>query len=467
MGRSTPSQVKPALGLGLAERFEAHTRTSGLLPRGAAVTVALSGGLDSVVLLDLLCRLQSGWNWSISAAHFDHRMRETSGREAERVGELSESLAVPYVVGRSPTVPRNEAEAREQRYAFLLEACVELCSDTLATAHQADDQAETVLFRLVRGSGLGGLAGIPARRPPCVVRPLLPFWRVDLEGYAAERELDFLTDSSNRDLSIARNLLRQRLIPDIEASVAPDFRLQLQRLGGLAARATRAVEGAVGTAAAALVEEVSESRIVVARTGFLAYDTHVRAHLLRALAARVGPRPSRVGTRTALEFINTCSSGRRLELAGGITISREFDRLILERRSSDLRRRDEELVISDLRGGDGHASIGGACWRVRWVLGARDDHTAPGEQIACFDPSALQLPLTVRGWRPGDKIRLAAGTRKLKKVFVDRKVGRSERASRPLLADEAGVLWVVGLARGVRATDDESQALCVHMRREE
>ncbi|UCC49059.1 MAG: tRNA lysidine(34) synthetase TilS, partial [Gemmatimonadota bacterium] len=215
---------------GLPERFDNHLRASRLLPEGAAVTVALSGGLDSVALLDLLGTLRERWGWRLTAAHFDHRMREESGADAGWVADLCRQRGVPCRVGRARRVPRSESEARDLRYEFLHRARLEFQAECLATAHQADDQAETVLFRLLRGSGLAGLGGIPLRRSPNIVRPLLPFWRAEIEAYAAARGLAHRSDPTNLDISIARNRIRHQLIPAIEANDAPDFRGQLVRL---------------------------------------------------------------------------------------------------------------------------------------------------------------------------------------------------------------------------------------------
>ncbi len=456
MSYAGPAAVRRATDAALSERLDAHLRASGLLPEGAGVTVALSGGLDSVVLIDLLQVLKQRWGWSISAAHFDHRMRAESASDADWVRALCQDRGVPCRIERSLAVPRSEAEAREARYAFLHRAREQLGADLLATAHQADDQAETVLFRLLRGSGLAGLSGIQASRAPYVVRPLLPFWREELESYADSRGLDYQTDPSNRDLSYARNRIRLEVIPRLEAVGARDLRAQLHRLSGLAGRAARVVDRLCETALRDLIIEASEDRVVVARTGFLAYDTGVRAHLLRVLGRGVGVPLRRAGTLAAVEFISRCPSGRRLDLAADIVMSREFDRIILERRRDEGSTRSEELVIADARGGERGLEIAGTRWRVRWTPGELDPKGDGGEELARFDPSELHFPLRVRGWRPGDRIRLHGGTRKLKKVFVDRRVGRSQRGGYPLLIDSGGVVWIVGLLKGARATADEN-----------
>ena len=450
MTSAEPATAARASDTELLGRLDAHLSSTGLIPEGASVAIALSGGLDSAALLDLLLRLRGSWGWSLSAAHFDHRMRVESAGDADWVRSHCERRGLPCVIERSREIPRNEAEAREFRYAFLHRARERLGAEHLATAHQADDQAETVLFRMLRGSGLAGLSGIQVARQPNLVRPLLPFWREEIELYAEERELDYLTDPSNLDLSYTRNRLRLEVIPRLEAGATPDLRAQLCRLAQLAGRASRVVDAMCENALADLVLEASETRIDVARTGFLAYDTSVRAHLLRVLVRGIGLPPGRAGTLAAVEFISRCPSGRRFDLTGGIVIRREFDRIVLERRSDAPALRDEELLIAAAGSGEREVKIGGTRWRVRWAQGALDD-VKDSEELACFDPSELHFPLSVRGWRPGDRLRLAGGTRKLKKVFVDRKVGRSERGAYPLLVDPSGVLWIVGLARGVKA----------------
>ena len=440
----------------LRERFDAHLRSSGLIPEGSAVTIALSGGLDSVVLLELLRSLSVPRGLSLSVAHFNHRMREGSDADAEWVRTLCEEMALRHRIERASRPPQSEAEARELRYEFLNRARIELRADLLTTAHHADDQAETVLFRLLRGTGLSGLAGIPERRGPHIVRPLLRFWRSELEEHACAHGLDHVFDPTNLDLGIARNRIRLDLIPQFERHDSVDFRSRLNRLATLAQGAAQVVDRFTDNAASRLIERASEGRIVVARSRLLAYDKHVRAHLLRALASRVGRRPGRVGTQVALEFISRGSSGRGIDLGGGVVVSREFDRLIFEGPRTEAPVLDVGLVLPEPRSGNGAVRLGGARWRVSWELVAPGKARDDSEHVARFDPKQLRFPLKLRGWLPGDRIQAPAGSRKLKKVFVDRRVGRSERPLYPLLTDRSGVLWIVGLLRGVRAAPQGS-----------
>jgi len=451
----------------LLRRFEQHLCDSNLLPRGGRITLALSGGVDSIVLLDLLIRLQPAWGWSIEAAHFDHGMREGSAADARWVHAHCEERGIVCRSGRARRTPGNEAEARRLRYRFLRYARADAGGGLLVTAHQADDQAETVLFRLLRGSGMRGLAGIPARRSPDIARPLLPFWRAEIEDYARARELGYREDPTNRSVGPARNWIRHRLIPALESSNEPRLRRRLVRLSELATRAERSVRGRIEAALEPLIQEVDGSRILVARSGLSAYDDVTRSHLVRALVARVGPRPGRVGTRLALEFISRGQSGREMELAGGVRIRREFDRLSIERVRDGEAAPDVELSVPDMEGGSGEVRIAGVCWRVRWVLSRTERSECFEGEVAHFDPTELRFPLEVRAWRPGDRIRMPAGTRKLKKLFVDRRVELSRRSAHPVLADGQGVLWIVGVAQGARAAADADRpALTVRMERE-
>ncbi len=446
----------------LETRLIEHLAAASLLGSGSAITVALSGGHDSVALLHLMHALSDQPGWTISAAHFDHRMRAGSEADADWVKALCERLGIAFRAGRASVKPTSEAEARELRYSFLFRARADLGGEWLATAHHADDQAETVLFRLLRGTGLSGAAGIPTLRHPNVVRPLLPFWRAELEAYSRTRRLQYRSDPTNADLSISRNRLRHWLIPSLEAGEAPTLRHQLLRLSGLAVRASEQLESRL---ARGLICEEVEGRIVVARSDLLAYDTNACAYVLRHLVGRVGTRPGRVGTRTALEFINTGASGRRIVLKGGTVIRREFDRVIFERAEVPPAAPDGELSLAQVGAGKTVMVIGGVRWLVSWSTGSAP--AGDESEVACFATSELLWPLRVRGWRPGDRIEGPAGTRKLKKVFVDRRVGLSERSRLPVVADSSGVLWVVGLTRSSRAVPrDDGEVLTLRFRRE-
>jgi len=326
------------------------------------------------------------------------------------------------------------------RYAFLFRVRAEVGARWLFTAHHADDQAETVLFRILRGTGLKGLGGIPRSRRPGIFRPLLPFSRATLEAYARKAGIRFREDPSNRDLSLTRNYLRRVGLPGLEKNVSPGARGNLLRL----ARLARENEKAWDTLIPGLVDELASSEergVFVVRSGFLAYHPSVGARLLRELLRRKGIHLSEAGTRRVLEFTRTGASGRSIPLPGGFRLAREFDRFLLAAEGG--RDGAEELAIPGPGEGSGQLTLGGVRYEARWG-GTEARRMA---EVVHFSRADLAFPLSLREWRHGDRIALPYGTKKLKKLLYEAGIGVGERSCVPVLVDASGrVLWVVGVA---------------------
>lgn len=424
----------------LAARFEQHVRATALLAPDQPVLVALSGGLDSVVLLHLL---RFALPHPVHAAHFDHAMRADSAADAAWVRGLCLAWRVPLHTARAALPPRSEADARAARYAFLHEAARAAGVRRIATAHHRDDQLETVLFRLARGTGLRGLAGIPAVRGD-VIRPLLPFPRRDLLAYARAHRLRWREDPSNAGLAYARNRIRHGLLPAVFAAGLD------RRLEALAAIA-RGVEQWWRQEMRELLREADLQPLTdgwsLARGGLRDYHPATRARVMRYLLRRLGVVPDRRATRSAARFIDTAASGARLSLGGGTRIEREFERILLRRPADPgTGTADRPIVIGSPDAGAGYALIGGVRYLVRWGM---TQDAARGPDRSAFDAAALRFPLELRGWRPGDRIYLGFGTKKLKKLFAEKRVGAGQRARVPVLAEQRAdgrVLWVKDVA---------------------
>lgn len=447
----SPSRPRP-----LARRFLDDVLARGELAEGDAVVVALSGGADSVALLHLLRFTPGLPALDLRAAHVDHGMRPDSGEDARWVRGLCRAWGVPLVETRLDPPPASEDGARRARYAFLDGVRRERGARWLATAHHADDQAETVLFRVLRGTGLGGLGGMRRRRAPGLWRPLLPFTRREIRDYAEAHHLAWREDASNA-LPMARNLIRREVLPAVEAGVAPGAR---RALAGLARRA-RWDEAALRS----LEEEALHSAGVRAEALGWSVDAGevarrpapVRARLVRALARRLGCVPGGAGTRRAVEFTRSGRSGGEVPLGGGVTLRRELDRLLVVR---DTRPgHGVEVLVDGPGAGGGELVVGGARFRVTWG-GSREAREGEAGTAAHFLLSGLRFPLRLRGWLPGDRVRMAYGSKKLKKVFLERGVPPRARSRTPVLADGGGrVLWVPGVVRSSEATpgdDDET-----------
>ena len=404
---------------------------------GARLLVAVSGGVDSVVLLHLLrfgCR-EDGY--VLRAAHFDHRMREGSGADAAWVEGLCRAWNVPLVRGEASAPLRNETVARTARYEFLQSAMAETESEFLLTAHHADDQIETVLFRMLRGTGLAGVAGIPSRRGQ-VLRPLLPFRRKEIMAYAREAGLSYRDDPTNLDARLARNRIRHEVIPFLERS-APGFGESVLRLARAVACWEAVWEREVKALADAVTVESEAGMVQLARTELLGYHRQVRARVIRHVLRELGGTPGRAGTRAALAFIRSGASGARIELAGGLRVERHFHRIVVRQAAGAAT--NEPLIILEPESGSGRAVIGGRAFRAEWSVGE-----AAMPSAVSFPTASLTFPLELRAWKPGDRIRLRGGTRKLKKYFGDRQIPRYRRHSIPVLAEPGGqVIWIVGM----------------------
>jgi tRNA(Ile)-lysidine synthetase-like protein len=453
----------------LPDRFTHHVLSTDLFARDARILIGVSGGVDSVVLLDLVAtRFPDA---TIAVAHFDHGWRDESAEDARWVGELARSWNAECLAGAGTPTSHTETSARTSRYGFFHSAAEAWRADVFLTAHHADDQAETVLFRLARGAGTRGLRGIPARRG-MITRPLLPIRRAEIRHYADARGLTWREDKSNLDTRHARNRIRHLLLPALEQR-SPGITDQLLRIAALAEESEKHWRTELANILAEVVigsaetdgERGVESGFTLATGVLRGYHPSIRARVLRTLSRRLGIPLRRSGTHLGSEFINTSRSGSFVCPAPGLRLEREFDRLILRRDAkSDLKSdvnacaiptaaRADCAVIDNAHDGVADVTIGGRRFRIRWTVDVRDGAGDATHTDVAFNSSQLRFPLELRGWRAGDRIRLAGGSKKLKKLFVERRVGRSTRECVPLLAEQGTgtVLWMAGIARATVA----------------
>jgi tRNA(Ile)-lysidine synthase len=427
----------------LRGRFLRFMRRRRLVSADDRVLVAVSGGVDSMVLLHLLRDTAPELGIAITAAHFDHGMRPHSAADAEWLAGVCAAWQLPLIARRAQQALYGETAARTARYAFLSQAIREAGAGRIATAHHADDQIETVLYRLLRGTGMHGLAGIPVRRGP-IIRPLLRFRKTELVDYAVAHDIGVREDPTNETDGFMRNRIRRALIPVMQ-SVQPQSPEAVLALARHAARTERAWRSLLGDARRRLI--VSRGRDVsqLALKVLQEYDGEIQARLLRGELRRFGGVPDRAATRGMLQFIAQAGSGSSYVAGGGIRLERAYEILRITRERAA--RAEETLAIGNCSDGAGAAMIGGRRWQARWTTSRESD--GRGER---FDCATLRFPLELRGWLPGDRIRLPYGSKKLKKLFAEARVAFHQRATVPILVDADGrVCWVVGLARSVVA----------------
>jgi tRNA(Ile)-lysidine synthase len=303
-----------------------------MLPHGGRVVVALSGGADSVALLVLLLELQQRGELVVAgAAHLNHQLRGDAADEDERFCvDLAKSLDVPIVCGREDVRAKARDErrsiedaARTARYAFLAEAAQQLDAVAVAVAHSLDDQAETFLLRLIRGSGSRGLGGI---RPTAglVIRPLLDIRRLDLREYLAARGAAFREDVTNADVSIPRNRVRHELLPYLEREFSPGISAVLAREATSAREDEEKLQAeAIDFAASIVLSDDSPD-------GFRPCGFRLQAEALKKLHPAIAARVARLALgrlgadrfigfdhiQRFLDFIETAKDGAAVSLPG-------------------------------------------------------------------------------------------------------------------------------------------------------
>lgn len=463
---SMDRDISSRLAEGVAEALGARRR----------IVVALSGGLDSTALLHLLRFAPPEEGFELAAAHFDHGMRVDSANDAAWVRGVCRAWGVPLIEGAAePGSLRSEADARDARYGFLLSVRETTGADVVVTAHHAGDQAETVLFRAVRGSGLRGLSGIRRARGDGVVRPLLHATVDDLKSYAAGQRLRWRDDPSNLDTSLSRNAIRHTVLPDLVRSVAPGAVRSLAALAEQAAVWDEALTGLAEVSLDALTVHADEGRIVLDAARLSGLPESSRARVIRAACVRLGHALSRAGTRLAVEVSSPDSPTGGGDLGGGIRVSLQYEEFVLEAERSEASARALE-VNADVDG-RGQLVMGGHTIEASWTWtrgtmeGDADDSgdRNPAEMKASFGAATLSLPLSLRGWNPGDRITLPHGTTKMKALFQQSRIPRWRRTRQAVLADAGGrVLWAPGLRRSIIApSSDGGRSLTVRIGRVE
>ena len=425
----------------LAARFHQYLDRRRLLAGSGTALVAVSGGADSVALLDLLAGVAAERSLHLIVAHADHGIQAGSDRVAAQVAALAASYGLPCEIGRLALGSgAGETAARRARYAWLEATRQRLGAEWIVTAHHQDDQVETVLFRALRGSAPAGLAGIATRSRSGMIRPLLGFTHSELVAHARERGLDFHDDPANQDPRHVRSWLRRDLLPALEGRLGKQLRGDLLRLGRAAARDRRAWD-AVLNCLPGLDLKHDASGFDVARGTLRGYDDALAAAVLRAAARRAGLvlGPSRARQVVALAGR---TSGRRLSVGKGWEAVVVFDRLRLER---PLVRAAAPVVVR--HGAKGDARFGR--FVVRWAPA-----TAPKQLSRTAWRTWIRAgEWAVRGPRPGDVIApiRGVGHRELRRVLMDARVPRGARPVYPVLVRGETILWVPGICRSADA----------------
>lgn len=448
------------------------------------ILVGVSGGPDSLCLLDALVRL----GYPLIVAHLDHGLRPEAEAEAEAVRILAESLGALCIVERVDAAAfadlnslSLEQAARSLRYRFLFRQAELNRVQAVAVGHNADDQAETVLMHLLRGSGMAGLKGMAFRSLPTawsrdipLVRPLLSIWREEVLEYIASRDLQPAFDPSNQDTRFTRNRLRHVLIPELE-SYNPRLKQALWRMAEVVRQDDAILEQVEEQAWENYLQNEGHGYLALSASGLLAQPPGVQRRLVRRALATLRPGAAEIdfeAVEQTLEFLARPRRGVRRDLAAGLCLRLEGDRLWLAAWEADLPGLDwPQLPPGETAGLETPDPVelpGG--WRLS-AEHAGDPEAArrlafgnPDPFHAWIDQERLLLPLQVRARRPGERFQplgLAGHSVKLSDFMINVKLPQRARAAWPLVCSGEQVAWLPGfrVSHAYRITGQTQQII--------
>jgi tRNA(Ile)-lysidine synthase len=439
--------------------------------RSQKIVIAVSGGPDSLCLLDIMHRLE----YPIIVAHLDHSLRPESGEEAEAVGKLAAEMGAPFASGKEDVqhyAEENqlslEEAAREMRYRFLFNTAEQHHAQAVAVGHHADDQVETVLMHLLRGAGLAGLRGMSFRSLPNpwneqipLIRPLLENWREEIMSYVSERGLEPAMDASNLDTRFYRNRLRHELIPYLE-DYNPGVRPRLWQMADVLREDDNLIQG--------MVKQAQKDCILDEGADYFAFDLEalrkqasgIQRRVLRRAIQKLRPGMRNLDYRAITEaqaFIQTPSSSGEIDLLANLRLLQEGNKLWLADWEAQLPgenwpqvREGEETKLNI----PGEVKLWGG-WKMsaEWIdvtEGLLEQiQQNPNPYQAWLNLNESDLPLTIRSRRAGERFQplgMGGKSMKISDYMLNKKLPRRARDSWPLVTGPEEIVWVPGYQVG-------------------
>lgn len=440
-----------------------------MIQPGDRVIVAVSGGADSVALTLALAQLAPEWSIRLHLFHLHHGLRgDAADADAVWVRDFARQLGIPCTIRKADVglLARKQGKGLEEagrtaRYQELAALAAETGAQRVATGHTRDDQAETVLLRLLRGTGTTGLAGIHPVRPlgppappaATVVRPLLAVSRQETEAFCAAAGITPRTDMTNLDRGFARNRIRHDLLPVLK-QFSPAVVDRLAELAEIARAEDAFLSLAVEQVTKSWGVSLGETEVIMPREALWNMDLALARRLVRLAARHLG---AHLNFRQVEAVLQQSLEGQGvLQLPRGLRATVSPEAVTLSRGNPGVEPA-EELDPGSLAGAaplhplllavPGVTPVPGQQVAIAVERLDRVDRPLAGPEVIDLDPNLIPLPLMLRTWRPGDRVYLSgmSGSKKLQDLFVDLKIPRSERKRIPLVVTGENLVWVVGL----------------------
>ena len=441
-----------------------------MIDPGDLLIVAVSGGADSVCLLDILHELREEFGIKLIVAHYDHGLRQSEDESETRfVDRLAASMALPFETEKGSLLKAGstasiEEKAREARYKFFEKIRAKSNAQKIATGHTLNDQAETVLMRFLRGSGPSGLAGIPPIRDDVIIRPLIEVKRKEIESYLKARELTYVTDSSNIETRYLRNKIRLELLP-LLLDYQPRLVEQLGQLSTILRDENDYLEKEARNWVKKEAEITTAEEVLVPVSSFVKLPQPVRNRVTRSLLMKIRKNLRRIDQghiKSVYGLALNKNPQGRIHLPDGLTVKKTYDRLAFT--TSE---RPKPGDFSYALEGPGTFFLERISCSISLVeiKGGVDFKRGDSTRTAYLDADKLLYPLVVRNFRPGDRfVPLGMkGHKKIKDFFIDLKIPSGTRSLIPILVSQGTPVWVCGyrIDERVKVTPETRKVLDV------
>ena len=456
----------------LVESLLCLVREYSMTAPGETVLVAVSGGPDSVALVHALWSVREELGITLYVAHLNHSFRgEESDNDAKFVWSLASSLSIPCVIEKVD-VPRMrqmlrlsaESAARLVRYEFLENTAEKIGAARIALGHTADDQVETVLMNIIRGSGTDGLAGMPPVRGK-IIRPLLGVRRTDVASYLQEQGLSARIDETNLLPHFTRNRIRLRLLPMLR-EYNPGIDTVILQLAELARADSAYMNAEASKVFKRLTIACDTGAVTLDRGELLGLDLAIRRRVVREAVKSVRSDLSDLGFRHVEDLLGLLATGGdfRYELPAGVFVECERGSIVF--RSE--RQPDVPIIYKYEIAVPGETPIGeaGVLIKAEVIESHLEPVRSPDDTEVILDLDKVKGTLVARNWQPGDRIQPLGmkGSKKLQDVFTDRKIPRRVRHRIPVIQDGERILWVVGVIISDVAKVTDSTQRCLRLR---
>jgi tRNA(Ile)-lysidine synthase len=420
-----------------------------LLKKSERVIVALSGGPDSTALLAVLAPIAQELDLSLIVAHFNHGLRGAESNEDENFSrELSEKIGLPFVSGKMDQRKGNKGLSpedfyRRQRYNFLNKVAEDFQAQKIALGHNLQDQAETVLLNILRGSGLEGLKGFLPMRDGKFIRPLIEISRREIISFLNEAGIPYRQDSSNEKKRYLRNQIRSELIPYLKEKFNPKIEKNLAQMAEILRLEDEFIRQCVDEVLKSSFIQRRQNLILLKISYINTLPSAVRLRLFKTILESLNPAKngfSFIHIKSLDNLAQKCESGKRVNLPLGIEARREYDDLILERNKVCSKQMKYEYTMNI----PGSLYIKERKLTVHSELTTKENVNFSGKNEVYLDLDKIQQPVIIRNRRDGDWFQPLGmqGRQKIKNFFINHKMLRCERNEIILLVDRLSVIWI-------------------------